>query len=161
MEFKVKNRKIKISDNVIQIIQCYLQDSYEKKEAGGVLIACENATNDNLIIQFATEPMPKDKRTKTRFSRKDMGHVDFFKKIYNENKGVYTYIGEWHTHPESCPEYSGIDLKNWNKIRKQSGVCDKQYHIIAGFRYLRIWEYSKMHKEPSLVKTLVWSEIIE
>lgn len=129
-------------------------------EAGGILIGRENAGNTNLVIEYITEPMSKDKRSRYRFLRQDTGHIDFFEKLYNENEGIYGYIGEWHTHPENIPHYSFIDSNNWRRIGKKI-KSEKQYHLIVGIQEIGIWEYDMITKKIVKLDSIKWRDILE
>ena len=101
-----------------------------------------------------TAPMPKDKRSRYRFVRKDKEHLNFFNEQYELSDGTIRYIGEWHTHPEDIPSYSSIDLKNWKEISGKSNVEDIYYHLIAGRTGLGVWMYTnKMDRPELLIKT--------
>lgn len=153
-----ENRKIKICNSILWIIKKYIQTECKAREAGGILIGRENAGNTNLVIEFVTEPMPKDKSSRCRFLRKDIGHIEFFKKLYNENEGIYGYIGEWHTHPENIPHYSAIDSNNWKSIGKKM-KNRKQYHLIAGIQEIGIWEYNAITKKIVQVDNIKWENV--
>lgn len=154
------DRKIKFCDNILQIMQKYIQVSRKSTEAGGILIGRENCGNANLIIEFITEPMVSDKRSRSRFLRKDTGHIDFFEKLYKENAGVYGYMGEWHTHPENIPHYSLIDFNNWRKIGKEMR-SRTQYHIIAGIQQVGIWEYNTTQNKITQLGSIDWKRILK
>lgn len=147
-------RKVKLCNSVIALIKKYRQLNAEDAEAGGVLIARENREGNTLVIEYATEPMVEDQRNRYRFYRKDQGHLDFYKKVYSENQGVYAYIGEWHTHPEQIPHYSIIDIKNWKRISKQSNMMP-QFHLIAGISAFRIWEVLR-NRPPRKMLEIEW-----
>lgn len=153
------SRRIKFSSNTLQVMKKYIQndDSYE---SGGILIGRENSGNTNLIIEFITEPMSGDKSSRCRFFRKDIRHIQFFKKIYEESEGIYRYIGEWHTHPEIIPHYSSIDLKNWEKIGKEIKVRN-QYHVIVGIQELGIWEYDTTIKKVTQIDSVNWRKVLD
>lgn len=138
----LNHKKIKISDDVIKIMTSYMQLDKKDCEAGGILIGRESKETGNIIIEHATKPYKKDKRSRHFFHRRDKSHVDFFNNLYVKYNNIYGYIGEWHTHPEDFPNYSGIDLNNWNKISKMNEDKEKiYYHIIVGNREVRVWEY--------------------
>ena len=139
---KLRDRSIKITDDVLNLMNTYRQLSSTDFEAGGILIGRENIDSSNLIVEYATETYKNDKRKHYSFIRKDKAHIDFFNKLYNENGKIYCYIGEWHTHPEKCPVYSSIDIKNWRKIAKSNSDKEKvYYHLIVGEDSVCIWEY--------------------
>lgn len=160
MVFEYEDRQIKICNSVLYNIKRYLQCDIKSCEAGGVLIGRENISNNNLIIEFATEPMPGDTRSRNRFYRNDKGHTNFYQKLYKEYQGIYVYVGEWHTHPEAIPSYSIIDLINWKKIRIDAGHNRPQYHLIAGYDALRLWEFSSITRKVSKLVTIEWGEVM-
>lgn len=135
----IKNNKaIAINKEIIEIFKKYLQDKNYKKEAGGILVGREN--NEKISIDFATEPMKKDKRKKNRFYRKDLKHIDFFNNIREIKGNIYGYIGEWHTHYEEDPTPSSIDIENWNNILKESE--EEKYstiNIIVGINFINFF----------------------
>ena len=142
------NRKIKIDDNVIAEIVKFRQLSIRDNEAGGILVGREVTTNENLIIEFNTVPYPKDVRRRGLFKRKDPKHIEFYNKLYDENFGIYAYVGEWHTHPEKTPSYSSIDMRGW---KKNSNDCNKLsetfIYIIVGTEDIAVWEYNYVNKK--------------
>lgn len=159
MVFENNGRKIKICNNVLDIIKKYIQYDRESCEAGGVLIGRENISDNNLIVEYVTEPMSGDKKSRKRFYRKDNGHIYFYKQMYEENKGIYAYVGEWHTHPEAIPLYSILDFENWKKIGRDSGHNSAHIHLIAGYEALRLWEFSENRKETTDLITIRWNEV--
>lgn len=139
---ELEDKKIKIVDSVLELINRYRQLNRKDCEAGGILIGRENRESGNLIIEYATEPYDKDKRMRMFFNRKDKKHIEFYKRLYENYNGIYAYVGEWHTHPEDYPNYSRIDINSWRKISKINEDKEKKYyHIILGMKELRIWEY--------------------
>lgn len=153
------NSKIKISNYVLQVIFNYVQIKYVDTEAGGILIGRENLGNENIVLEYSTAPMQKDVRRRTRYLRKDSRHVEYYRKLYDENNGIYAYYGEWHTHPEDNPTYSSIDLDNWRKIAKEDPK-EIQYHIIAGRKSLVMWKMNKGFVIPKRIYEVEWDEIV-
>lgn len=160
MVIDCKNRKIKICISIIEIMYRYIQKTSSDAEAGGIIVGRENLGNENLIFEYATEPMKNDIRTRFRFIRKDFGHIDFYRYLYSEYDGIYAYYGEWHTHPEDIPRYSIIDLNNWRKISREIPT-NVQYHIIVGRKQLRMWEMQKKSLFPKLIYEVDWNEIYQ
>lgn len=137
-------KKIKIASEVVNIISSHKQLNYKDCESGGILVGRENIESGNIVIEYATEPYPKDRGTRTRFYRKDKKHIEFFEKLHMESKGIYAYLGEWHTHAEEYPEFSSVDSDNWRRIAKENKDRGKEfYHIIVGTKEIRAWMYSK------------------
>lgn len=160
MKNNSNNIQIKICCGVFQVMKKYIQIGDKSLEAGGILIGKENISDNNIIIRYITEPYESDKRTYSRFIRKDKRHIDIFKGIFKSSNQIYGYIGEWHTHDEDLPEYSKIDLKNWRKIMKESPGDIEHFHIIVGIKAIRIWNLEKILKEPKLIKTIYWNEVL-
>lgn len=143
-----ETKKIKVDNKILERIISFRQMKSDIPEAGGILAGRENISNDNLIIEYHTEPMNCDYQTHSKFTRKDVGHVLFFQSLYKKSEGTIGYVGEWHTHPEDIPQYSIIDLKNWRNINKKVGNNQVQYHLIVGRKAVVIWKYSKKNLIP-------------
>lgn len=151
-------RKIKFCDDIVFTMQKYIQFDKKACEAGGILIGRENIGNKNLIIDFITEPMRSDRRGRYRYSRKDKGHLQFYQEVYEKNKGIYAYIGEWHTHPENVPEPSSIDTNNWRKIGNEM-KGGFQYHLIIGMQEVGVWENNANIKIIRKLDSIKWKRI--
>lgn len=142
-----KGIKIKIDKNIVEKMIAYRQIDKVQHEAGGILIGRENKENDNIIVEYATEPFEKDKRSRYSFLRKDRKHLEYYKHMYEQHNGIYAYIGEWHTHAEDYPNYSRQDIRNWKKIAKMNPDKEKvYYHIIVGNKKIRGWRLFKTGK---------------
>lgn len=131
--------KIKIKDNVIKILNSNRQIDKNSKESGGILIGYETLNND-IVIEYITQPLKLDKRQRYAFYRKDKKHNEILNNIWKNKGNIHTYIGEWHTHPESYPDYSSKDEKNWKDIGEKINK-DIFIHIIVGICSIGIWQY--------------------
>ena len=103
--------------------------------------------------------MSEDKRKYNKFIRKDKRHVEVFKNLYRTSEETLRYIGEWHTHPEAIPNFSEIDLNNWEKISKESDNNNNYYHIIVGYDAIKIWVIESEEYSTKLIATIFWKEI--
>lgn len=155
----IDGKRLKISEEVLQVLEKYIQKGSESLEAGGVLIGKENYSNEDLVITHVTEPFQKDKRAFNSFLRKDKAHVKHFDNLYKCFDRTLRYIGEWHTHPEAYPNYSSVDKKNWLKIKNKGPAKMDYYHLIIGYKGIRIWRLGGKEISPSLVATIQWKEI--
>jgi len=151
MIFSDRNRRIEIENGLIQRMQQYRQMNALSPEAGGVIFGRELIDTDNLIINNMTEPYEHDKRSRFSFRRKDTGHIEYYKRIYDESGGIIKYVGEWHTHPEKIPKYSILDKREWMKILKEKPAIPPLYFIIIGIEVWRIWKVETQKNPPSLV----------
>lgn len=155
-----ETKKIKIDNRVLDRIHIFCQTEKGMPEAGGILVGRQNISNNNLIIEHHTEPMYGDYQTRYRFTRKDPGHLSFFKELYNHSNGTFGYVGEWHTHPEDIPQYSIIDLKNWRKIYMKAETDQVQYHLIAGRKAVVVWKYSGKNLCPVKIASIYWEDFV-
>lgn len=145
---KLDTKIIKIESNLISIMNSYKQKDKKDCEAGGILIGRENKGTGNLIIEYITVPYEKDRRGRFFYHRKDERHIEFYNNLYNTHKGIYAYVGEWHTHPQDYPKYSYIDIKNWKRISRMNTDREKTYyHLIVGIKEIRIWEFRFNYKK--------------
>lgn len=151
--------KIKICQNVVDVMYKYIQKGFFSKESGGILIGKENKSNKNIIINDITTPMSEDKRKYNRFTRKDEGHIKIFKNLYKASDETFRYIGEWHSHPEAIPNFSNIDLNNWIKICEDSNCDQDYYHIIIGYKAVRVWTINNKGIHAKLISTIFWKDV--
>lgn len=158
---RTKTNRVKISETVLSVLVRYIQKGVSSVESGGVLIGKENFSNEDIVITDVTEPMMEDKQKFNRFYRRDKGHLEYFKKLYNLNFGTSRYIGEWHTHPEAYPNCSFMDIKNWRSIKNKGPDDADYYHAILGYEAVRIWEFKRGALKPSLIVTILWREIFK
>lgn len=158
MTFSYQDYKIKISESVLEQMYQHRQISCLSRESGGVLIGRQIISTGNLIIDHCTVPMPLDVCRRTRYLRKDPKHIEVFTTLRQQENNIYAYVGEWHTHPELIPSYSSIDLCNWERIGKE---CSKpNFHLIAGTKAFRVWQYCPLSNSLYEVKTLLWNQVL-
>lgn len=103
-----------LSDEAITTIRSYAQDEENKTEAGGILLGKRRRNHFEVI--HVTEPTEYDIRSRYHWIRSDKIHSDIAKKYWVESQGQITYLGEWHTHPETTPSPSTIDLNEWRVL---------------------------------------------
>ena len=103
-----------ISEGVTSVFQSYAQDEASKLEAGGILLG--KRRRNHFEIMHATEPTDFDKRSRNHWVRSGQIHAEIARQYWIESGGELTYLGEWHTHPETIPSPSQIDLDEWGII---------------------------------------------
>lgn len=101
-------------------------------EFGGILTAIKGERQD-IIIDFKVPT--KYEQTTTGFTR----HVDdlnvYLGDIYSHSDGKIEYIGEWHTHPYSTPDFSPKDFKSMDEIAKdENSKNNSPLLIILGMK---------------------------
>ena len=118
-----------IEPTVKQALNNYRQSKLNALEAGGLLTGY--FAEQHLHIVDVTVPLPKDKRTRTRFYRRDPGHIQQVHKNYKSSNGLLNVLGEWHTHPEKQPSPSSIDIKTWYKIQSKRKTLPTVFLIVG------------------------------
>lgn len=137
--------KVKIKSEVIKLLTSFKQLNINDCEAGGMLIGYETLNGD-IVIEYATQPFKKDKRTRISFDRFDKKHNKILQSIWKKHGNIHIYVGEWHTHPEKYPNYSLQDKKNWIEIGSKMNR-EKFIHIIVGSDVIAMWEYNSNNKK--------------
>lgn len=101
-----------INADVLGAIEQYRQLG-NLPEAGGILLG--SYKEQHIEITHVTEPGTKDFRSRTSFYRKDPIHQKTADNIWASSDGLITYLGEWHTHPQSVPKPSKLDISEWDR----------------------------------------------
>lgn len=154
--FKGEKGRFKIDVEPLKIIYKYILEDPEEYEAGGILlgrrIIAEN-NNIDVIVDYATEPMEGDVRSKGSFKRSIEEHQKLINDYYEKSKGTCNYIGEWHTHSSLIPEPSKQDMISFkNILKKTKGGFSHLYFVIVGVAVIRVWEGDKKTRELKEMK---------
>lgn len=96
----------------LELFQKYIQHAGEY-EAGGILLGCYRGPHIEIVS--ATPPGPDDIRAPFSFIRKCTSHKEEALKQWTQSDNTITYMGEWHTHPQSIPQPSPTDYTNWQR----------------------------------------------
>jgi len=87
-------------------------------ETGGVMAGWTNEKG-NLFVTDVSGPGPKASQTATKFE-KDIEYCQhYLDELYIQSLQKKVYIGEWHSHPSSNNNPSGIDIKSLSEIAIQ------------------------------------------
>lgn len=108
---------------LLETLHKYKQLNKSDTEAAGVLIGLWRQSQDNgrptgplnAELIDCSEPQPDDKRTRTGVIRQAIHHIMKPLLAWKNTKGIQTYMGEWHTHPETIPRPSSEDFRQWSK----------------------------------------------
>jgi integrative and conjugative element protein (TIGR02256 family) len=131
---------IYLSPAVMVTLNSYRQVASDSREAGGVLLGRHLVECEDLIVDEATVPGAHDKRSWASFFR-SFAHQKTALKRWKERKQKSAYLGSWHTHPESDPRPSSIDLADWRKaLSKDRYEGASLYFAIVGIDRLRMWQ---------------------
>lgn len=138
--------KIEIKQSVIESLRNYSQLHISDKEAGGVLMG-RALINNNFIISANSEPQSRDTRLRCFFQKNKHDHQKIVDSYWKASKGYINYLGEWHTHPESCPKPSSLDLEGWKyNLDLNKNEIFAHVFIIVGTLEIGIWLGIKITK---------------
>ena len=124
-----RDNYILVHDRVVEKMAAWLDPPTGFKEAGGIFIG--SYRGPHLEIVDCTTPLPADVRKRTLFDRRDGGHQTAALAAWKRSEGTETFVGEWHTHPESSPRYSGTDWRTWSGLIRKAP--DPLVFAIAGW----------------------------
>lgn len=126
-------RLVTLADSVVTTITSYSRSPQNVTEAGGILIG--SYRGPHVEILECSQPMLRDRRTRTMFDRCDDGHQMLAVKFWRDSGRTVSFVGEWHTHPEHRPSPSGIDLRTWRNVAKEN----IGYHTVFVIRGYDTW----------------------
>jgi integrative and conjugative element protein (TIGR02256 family) len=112
--FDPNNSGLLIEVAVLSQLGAFRQTRAHATEAGGILLGYRR--DAHLHVVMATPPGPSDTRGRIRFRRDDESHARIALAEWSNSGEMIDYLGEWHTHPESDPLPSTLDLEEWRKI---------------------------------------------
>jgi len=109
MLIKINKYDVVLHSQPLSIVEKFTQ--YEKKdpESGGIILG--KIIEKQINILKLSIPTPLDKSSRTNFERNKVSAQIILDYEFYNSGGQLIYLGEWHTHPESFPSPSMIDLK--------------------------------------------------
>lgn len=145
--------KLKLDEVVVNRISSYRQTGPKDREAGGVLLGRHLVASPHRVVDDITEPMTGDKRSRYQFKRGHSSHQRRIDAAWEASGATCAYLGEWHTHPESIPNPSSIDLDDWRR-RLLEDLFDRDilHFIIVGTHAIRAWEGHRTRLTLSLLE---------
>jgi integrative and conjugative element protein (TIGR02256 family) len=117
-------QRLVLTRAALEVFLKYRQQGTEP-EAGGLLFAKFNFPFIRIIE--ASTPHATDKQWRTLFVPNRILQRRLIKKRFNSG---HHFVGEWHTHPESNPTPSGLDLKSMGEAFLKS-QHELNYFIMA------------------------------
>ena len=109
-----------IEPGVEEIWNNHRQIKARSPEAFGILIgSCEELTG-HCRIESVTTPNKLDIQSRFQFLLKDPEHQKTVDQAYRQSQGHLGYLGTWHTHPETNPNPSTVDIKDWLKCESRN-----------------------------------------
>ena len=100
--------QFEIKEEVVDMLKSYAQ--HEGNELGGVLTGIKVGDNTFRICKVS----PPCVRSHSRCGCQRDAELanQFLTDDYEASEQTRTYMGEWHTHPESDPTPSGVDMQS-------------------------------------------------
>ena len=142
---RVRRGRFQIGPSVLAVMRQYVQDAPEKAEAGGILLGRHILGTDDIIVDDVTSPKPGDRRSRFQFFRARWRHQAAIDRAWQESSGTCTYLGEWHTHPELCPNPSLVDRLRWQQKLLRDRFTEPIFFVIVGIAEVRVWEGCHRH----------------
>ncbi len=132
--------RFEISTHAWGMMQRFQQTEPHLTEAGGVLLGRHLRDGSAIIVDEITAPLPGDLCMRTRFYRARRLHQAVIDKLWRTSNGTCTYLGEWHTHPESIPSPSVVDLADWKRRLHNDEYSEPIFFVIVGTQQVGAWE---------------------
>ena len=86
-------------------------------ETGGVLIGyVGDNSRDEVVVTAVTGPGPKASHAAHSFKPDHEYQVEEIARHYRRSNRLFTYLGDWHTHPDSVAALSRRDKKTLKHI---------------------------------------------
>lgn len=136
--------RVLIPEVVLASIAPYVQNSWDKPEAGGVIMGRYIKDCNDVVVDKITLPMSGDRSSRFSFFRNKKSHQKIIDREWKASGFTCTYLGGWHTHPEPVPSPSFVDKNDWKqKMRQDVFDSDYLFFMIVGTAEIRLWEGNK------------------
>lgn len=86
------------------------------RETGGVLLGYADATNTKLVVTASVGPGPHARHSRWAFVPDHTYHEEQVAKLYAASGRVWTYLGDWHSHPDGPLRMSSTDRRTLARI---------------------------------------------
>lgn len=135
--------KLQIPNSVIKIWSSYRQLAPLSTEACGTIIGGKDLSADHYWIDIITEPQIQDIRKRFSFIMRDNFHQNAANNAFKESNGKSIYLGTWHTHPESSPTPSNLDIQDWKACMKRN-PDRRLFFVIVGNKKLSYFHFLRV-----------------
>lgn len=142
--------RLKLDEAVVEVLLSHAQRDPNAMEAGGVLMGRHIRGTRDVVVDSVTTPMRGDRRSRFSFHRSRRPHQHALDETWKLSEGTCVYMGEWHTHPESYPNPSSVDLADWRKrLRRDEVDSESLFFVIVGQELCAAWEGFRSTQEIS------------
>ena len=107
-------------------------------ETGGLLLGYW-ATPTEAVITHSTVAGPNAVHERARFVPDTLHDEEQVVRVFESTDGVSTYLGDWHTHPNSSGSLSWRDRKTLKVIASDPGAAADQPLMIVLTRAHGVW----------------------
>jgi integrative and conjugative element protein (TIGR02256 family) len=130
-----------IESGVLSKFAEYIQNTDCKPESGGILMGYYIDEYSFIITDIST-PTDDDICSRYNFIRSHKSAQRFIKKKFMSSNRKKIYLGEWHTHPENCPNPSNVDILSY-KEQLSSNILNSKitFMIIVGLLKIYVGIY--------------------
>lgn len=131
------NKHVDILPEVFSQISNWLQKNKSDPESGGFILGYEHANTGNVSLECVTTPQKLDIKDRINFKIRDPKHKIL---LLNGEKRKSYYMGVWHTHPQTIPIPSNVDINDWkDTLEIDKTACRYIFFMIAGTKGIRVW----------------------
>jgi len=111
--FKNELITINVTSTVYNCWMQHRQMMNSDTEKFGVLIGSRLPDDGTFWLDMCTTPKAKDKSKRASFLMQDPSHQLAIDQAFKKSSGEMGYLGTWHTHPQSHPIPSSVDINDW------------------------------------------------
>ena len=143
---KTMKYKIWIKNTIVDFV-FQNGNAWLPKETGGILLGYR-ANNLELVITDIIGPGSRAIHKNTAFEPDQTFHENEIARLYKESDHTITYLGDWHTHPNSYPYLSNQDKSTIKKIALyENARVGNPLMLIAAppTDKFKIWVYEACH----------------
>ncbi len=125
-------QKIWISGNLLRDMKKDIVKHYPN-ETGGVLMGYTGSNGDVVVTDLVMSGENAVHKP-FRFEPNQEYHEQEIARIFRSSMGKITYLGDWHSHPNSSPDMSRLDRKTLFKISNTTAaLCPTPVMMILGY----------------------------
>lgn len=88
------------------------------RETGGVLLGYADQADRELVVRVATGPGPGATHEPHCFVPDHAYHDAEVARVYEESHRQWSYLGDWHTHPDGLSTLSDTDQRTLSRIAR-------------------------------------------
>jgi len=91
-------------------------------ETGGVLLGYSSDSTDEVVVRTVVGPGPLARHDASGFLPDQRYHEAEVARLYAESGRTWTYLGDWHTHPNSTAGLSLTDRRTLGRVSRANAA---------------------------------------